>query len=257
MSKLFEALQKIEQQQTQEPDFSSGKIILKKKRSARPFATIFLILIVLLATGGITLYYLNHHTKRLFLTKPVLHHREKETRPPANPLKNKKKNPVIKVRGNIDLPALQKSTKIRKNPLVFAGISLPTKTVSASPELTPVPQQQSAIPSPETPGTFPENSGPDIRYQKKTAELKRTVQQLLYQAEERRKEGDMKGAVTLYGRAWKIKKSAATANNLAAGLIALKQFKKARTLLQEALEMAPDDEDLQYNLKITEKKLQP
>ncbi len=268
MSKLFEALQKIEQQNVQEP--LSPVSSVAKKPTTRPTTAIFLFLLLIIV-GIVILYYLNNQT-RLFsfesrlipnLKTNAVHAiaeeketRKSETKPPQETNNFSDQN---KPAWPDTMAQQQQLTKIPP------AANTPPKMKSSDKQAWPNPmtlQKQTTISSPEMkkslPGeqkAFANRPDPAIQLQKPLEELKRTVQQILYQAEERRIEGDMEAAVILYRRAWKLNKSPATANNLAAGLFALKKYNEAHRLLQKAIDMAPDDTDLQYNLKITQERL--
>lgn len=255
MSKLFEALEKIEQQSVSEPLLPASSVV--KKQSARPFTVIFLILLLLVVIGGVILYYLNHQNK-LFSYKSDLIPNLK-TGTVHTPAEEKKE---IQKTGTKNLPETNSFSEpykptspdrrdqpqqASKNPIAAKQPSTQHQTATSSPEIkNSLSEKQKA---------FIDRPDPAIQLQKQLEELKKTVQQILYQAEERRKEGDMEAAVILYRRAWKLKKTPATANNLAAGLFTLKKYTEACRLLQEALDMDPDDADLQYNLKITKERL--
>ncbi len=267
MSKLFEALQKIEQQNVQEP--LSPVSSVAKKPTTRPTTAIFLFLLLIIV-GIVILYYLNNQT-RLFsfesrlipnLKTNAVHAiaeeketRKSETKPPQETNNFSDQN---KPAWPDTMAQQQQLTKIP------TATDTPSKMDFSDKQVFPdtTAQQHPTIPSPEMkkslPGeqeTFVNRPDPAIQLQKPLEDLKRTVQQILYQAEERRKEGDMEAAVILYRHAWKLKKSPATANNLAAGLFALKKYNEAHRLLQKAIDMAPDDTDLQYNLNITKERL--
>ncbi|WP_457576660.1 hypothetical protein, partial [Desulfomarina sp.] len=257
MSKLFEALQKIEQQNIPEPPSPEGNIV--KKQSARPFRTIFLILLFLIVLGGVILFYLSNHAKLYSFESSLIPDLKPDTVQP--PVKEEKeirtteknrhgRTPWLSHKKPIKIPAAAIQTsavdfqikhetnnfseshksgwqkrhnlpqKINKNPAAKKRSSL----VKFSEKILILPQHRAAISNPEINESFPEKQEvfvdrpePAVQLERHLEELKKTVQQILYQAEERRKEGDMEGAVILYRRAWKLKKSPATANNLAAG----------------------------------------
>jgi len=243
MSKLFEALQKIEQKSTPEPLPPGNN--LAKKQSARPFNTILLILIFLFVTGGVVLYSLDLHTGTVFHgnTSAVPHLQEKMVHSPVKQKETKKTAIKTSLSDTDNFHEPYTPSKIQINP-VEVKKQQPTppshqEIIKSLPENLKVPVSQV--------GSVTQ------QLQKQQGELKKTVQQLLYQAEERRKEGDMEAAVILYRRAWKLENSPETANNLAAGLITMKKFNDAYNLLQKALAMAPDDQDIQYNIKILKK----
>ncbi|BCL61517.1 hypothetical protein DGMP_22100 [Desulfomarina profundi] len=244
MSKLFEALQIIEQQSTPEP-FTPGNN-LAKKQSTRPFNTILLILIFLFVTGGVVLYSLDLHTGTFFRGDTSVPHLQENMVQSSVKQKETKKTEIKTSLSDTDnFHEPYNPSKIQINP-VEVKKQQPTTTshqkiIKSLPEKLKVPVSQV--------GSVTQ------QLQKQQNELKKTVQQLLYQAEERRKEGDMEAAVILYRRAWKLEKSPETANNLAAGLITMKNFNDAYKLLQKALAMAPDDQDIQYNIKILNKYL--
>ncbi len=268
MSKLFEALQKIEQQNVQEP--LSPVSSVAKKPTTRPTTAIFLFLLLIIV-GIVILYYLNNQT-RLFsfenrlipnLKTNAVHAiaeeketRKSETKPPQETNNFSDQN---KPAWPDTTAQQQQATKIPP------AANTPPKMEFSDKQVLPdtTAQQRPTISSPEMKRPLPGKQkafvnrpdNPAVQLQKPLEDLKRTVQQILYQAEERRKEGDMEGAVILYRHAWKLKKSPAIANNLAAGLFALKKYNEAHSLLQKALDMTPDDADLQYNLNITQERL--
>ena len=243
MSKLFEALQKIEQQNVQPLLPPADSVV--KKRSTRQTMLLLPILLLLFVMAGVALVYLYHHSKLFSFksdtiaglqTTPTTSHAGK----PAPPNKADRQQQTRK------LPTpVQVASRI---PDVADKPSSQHQAATAGPEIkTSLSAKQAA---------FVNKPDPAKQLQKqREKELKRTVQQILYQAEERRKEGDMEAAVILYRRAWKLQKSPATANNLAAGLIVSGKYREARNILQKALAIAPDDADLQYNLKIAKERL--
>ncbi len=83
-----------------------------------------------------------------------------------------------------------------------------------------------------------------------TPETKRMLQQ----AEELRVHGRMKDAAEVYETLWRRTKNPLVANNLAACLMMSNNTKKARKVLEKALEQNPDDSDLRYNLQIIQKQ---
>ena len=92
------------------------------------------------------------------------------------------------------------------------------------------------------------------------AEISTTIhadraKRLLYQAERARQMGDMASASQFFAKSWQTLKDPAVANNLAATLIEQKKFTEALAVLNEALRLAPGDEDLLHNQKIARESL--
>ncbi|OCC15087.1 hypothetical protein DBT_1573 [Dissulfuribacter thermophilus] len=73
---------------------------------------------------------------------------------------------------------------------------------------------------------------------------------LIQLAEELRMSGDLNGSVNIYRRLWKETHSPLVANNLGAILILMGKYKEAKNLLETAIKLSPDDEDLKYNLRL-------
>ncbi len=76
----------------------------------------------------------------------------------------------------------------------------------------------------------------------------------LHQAELYRHQGDWESAISLYKKVFTITKDPAVANNLAAALIQLHRLEEAHAILEEAGRMAPDDPDIEQNLKVIKQK---
>ncbi len=75
----------------------------------------------------------------------------------------------------------------------------------------------------------------------------------LLQAEQRRQEGDWAGAARLYRLVWESTGNPAVANNLAASLLQLGKVAEARVVLEKALQTAPGDRDLLLNRELAER----
>ncbi|MEF3168314.1 MAG: tetratricopeptide repeat protein [Deltaproteobacteria bacterium] len=63
-------------------------------------------------------------------------------------------------------------------------------------------------------------------------------------------QGRIEEACRIYQAAWRREKDPVIGNNLAATLIMLKRPDEARKILEEAISIAPDDEDIRYNLEL-------
>lgn len=73
---------------------------------------------------------------------------------------------------------------------------------------------------------------------------------LLYRAEKLRAQGDYSRALRIYKDAWQEEPVPALANNIAAILINSHDFVEAEHFLRQALQLSPEDEDLRFNLEI-------
>ncbi len=80
----------------------------------------------------------------------------------------------------------------------------------------------------------------------------RQRKRIVYQAEKMREENNLAQALTLYKKAWLFGPNPGLANNLAAILIQSRQYEEAEEYLKQAISLAPDDEDLRYNLNIAQ-----
>ncbi len=92
----------------------------------------------------------------------------------------------------------------------------------------------------------------DSAYTREMENNKRQVERkrLTYRAEKQRIQGNLEQALKLYIQAWKKDNNAGVANNIAAILIGKKEYALAEEYLRKALEKAPLDKDLLYNLEI-------
>ncbi len=72
---------------------------------------------------------------------------------------------------------------------------------------------------------------------------------LLYRAEKLRKSGLKEQALDLYKKLWKRSHNPLIANNLAAMLMEKGLYHQARNILEQAVTISPEDNDLRYNLE--------
>ncbi len=77
------------------------------------------------------------------------------------------------------------------------------------------------------------------------------VKRMLQQAKELQDSGHIRQAADIYENLWNSTQNPLIANNFAACLIVCGKLKEARTVLKDALEIAPNDPDLLYNLALT------
>lgn len=70
----------------------------------------------------------------------------------------------------------------------------------------------------------------------------------LYQAEKLRKEGRLDQALELYRKIWNKTPNPLVANNIAAVLMGLGHYSEARDVLESALKISPNDQDIKFNL---------
>ncbi len=238
MSKLFDALQKIEQQQGREVE--TLFVADSKRSSGRVYMTMLLLAIVLLLSGGVVLYYLDSYTDFFLVRRPA----------PAQVAmaKTEKKKPAPS-------PVSMENNLSKTKDILLPRQSVNDRVLSPADNLMSIPSLKSAPPVKTREVARSTDRENKTKEQDSSEERRRTVQKLLYQAEKRRKEGDMTAAVKLYARAWQTEKSPGTANNLAAGLYVLRRYGQAYDILQEALILSPHDRDLQYNLQITKEKM--
>lgn len=73
---------------------------------------------------------------------------------------------------------------------------------------------------------------------------------LLHRAWQLRSKGEPAQALRLYKQAWHKSPNPAIANNIAAILIGMHSYREAEDYLHKALELAPDDPDIIFNLQI-------
>lgn len=104
------------------------------------------------------------------------------------------------------------------------------------------------------------HKGPDAHIQIQTSpviqeDTTRWRKNLLEQAETLRKERRFKEAAVLYEKVWKDSQNAAVANNLAAAYLAAGAPQEALNVLKEAAKIAPQDEDIQYNMEVAQMML--
>ncbi|MBL4904188.1 MAG: tetratricopeptide repeat protein [Desulfocapsa sp.] len=256
MSELFKALQKLEEQNAPEVPHpfspSSGD---KKSKKAPPFLKSALLYVLLLLLTAVCLGFI-WFAKNTFTDSPTVPNsridREKEHKIPAV-------EPISVTPPATILPTI---TRLPEPEQVVAQHSFPsaekppapkkeiTDQYDAKVESTAVPHKQITPESPiqqVSPEQFIDGSSSEAE---KEQSRERQRKRIVYQAEKMREQGDFSKALTLYKKVWSFGPHPDIANNLAAILIQSKQYKKAEGYLEQAISLAPDDEDLQFNLNI-------
>lgn len=89
--------------------------------------------------------------------------------------------------------------------------------------------------------------------EKKMLEIR--VKKLVYQAEKARQRGDIASATRIFHVAWDLHKNSEVANNLAATLMQQQKYTEALVILNEGLQIAPEDPDLLYNRNVARENL--
>lgn len=240
MSSLINALRKIENQSEQETILlpqgppPSGSF---KKNNRRPYLKIFGIAFLSICTGLAILGLIWLKSDDLLKAKSWLAGQIAQD--------GQISQAVILPEKEAALPPLE--TKTEKEAIITPNSLLSTPegkkpSVIMAEVTAPPPQPVQSIPEKEIEKTILSRSD-DLASRVRNKKM-------LYQAEQRRNQGDVTAAVKIYRKVWKIAKEPAVANNLAAGLLELEQYEEAALIIQQALVFSPDDPDLLYNLEI-------
>ncbi len=262
MSKLFDAITKLEAETSQGPievPFSADteKTGASKKRLTK---NILLGIVVFLVLSGLLAVYLTQNgpflnVNKTFYAPPTIKkvHPVKKEIAPENVMANK--NTANSNDNATKLPARNKSvsSSLNKTPLTFnreqiEGLEKKIQTLEkqkiAPKDHNPKREVQ------KTPLKKTESVKGIRLLQKRTPRiLSFRDKKLLFQAERLRKEGDMISAIRLYKKIWERTQNPLVANNLAALLMKQERYREAKEILQKAIKLSPDDEDLRYNLE--------
>ncbi len=262
MSELFKALQKLEEQNAPEvpqiPQAFSPSSGDKKPKNSLPYLKSALLCVLLLVLTVVCLGFIwfarDDYTSSPTVTtndnaiekeqnipaiKPMSVKPEKNILPPTTLLPKPEQIIVQEPIPAAEKPLTVKQESTDQNDTkVENSVSITQKELNPEIQIQQVDLEQ-----------FIKSSISDAeREQSRDRQRKR----ILYQAEKMREQGDLPKALTLYKKAWSFGPNPDIANNLAAILIQSRQYKKAEDYLQQVISLAPDDEDLRFNLEIAQ-----
>jgi tetratricopeptide (TPR) repeat protein len=258
MSELFKALQKLEEQNAPEAPhpFSPSSGDKKSKKSA-PFLKSILLCVLLLLLTVVCLGFI-WFAKDSYTPSPTV----------ANSRADSEKEHTIPVVKPISVtPAktiLPTITRLPEPEQVVGQDSFSPAEKPPAPEKEITDQYEAKV---ETTAVTRKQINSEIQIQqvsleqfiessssKAEKELSKDRQRkrIVYQAEKMREQGDLSKALVLYKKAWAFCPNPDIANNLAAILIQSRQFEEAEDYLEQVISLAPDDEDLRFNLNIAQ-----
>jgi len=253
MSELFKALQKLEEQNEVEvpPPFSSSSGH-KKPKNSPPFLKSVLVCVLLLVVTGVCLGLVWFAKDSLLSSFTVLTSgadiKKEQNIPVIDPVSELSPDNGLQAATLLPEPepAVQKSFSPAKEPPplkkeVTSQYDTKKESSVAETHIEIHPKIQKASLE-----KYTENSTSDM--EKEQDRLRQRKQ--IYRAEKIREQGDLPKALLLYKKAWSFGPDPDIANNLAALLIQSGKYDEAIQYLQQVLPLAPDDEDLIFNLKI-------
>ncbi len=259
MSELFNALQKLEEQNASDvpkpPPVAVASI--KKKRKRVPYLKSILLLLLIVTTAWFCLVTFGSQQAESFLAQiiqraekspvqatdtvvvepsPAAVHPagEKENEDTTQSIMPADKDEVAVVRDTVKLPPVP-DLVVTEEPVT----PLPDKNPPfASIEVQKVPIDEQV-------------SSNELLVQETRKKQEVTARRrLLYRAEKLRLQGETTRTLALYKTAWQMKPDYALANNIAAILLQSQSYQEAEHFLRKALLITPDDPDLHYNLEI-------
>jgi tetratricopeptide (TPR) repeat protein len=260
MSELFNALQKLEEQNSQEVAKPPPVTVAENQKTKRtpPYLKSLLLLLLLITAAGFCLVFFWSQQAELFLSQII----QQSENSAAPPIVGKIVEPGAAVTPSVDKKEYERSTPTvsttdkekNTNPASLKPIQIKNLRVTRESAIFLSKQQPS--PEPSAVEGLPTRQQVDkkktfaqeIRKKQKDIEYKR----FLYRAEKLRIQGETTRALTIYKKAWKIKQKPALANNIAAILLQSNSYQEAEHFLLQALKLNPEDPDLQYNLNIAQ-----
>ncbi len=262
MSELFNALQKLEEKNapdsTPAPPPVSGNENVKRKRV--PYMRALLLLLIVLLVTGLSLAFLWFQPDLPFIAKDIQQAAvvpEEVLPESAEDLPEEVPDQAV---GTENVPVAEGTPVVLEKEAHETGGTLKvsalqnverTVTTAIKEKKEPAEQEQriETLNREFNGGTRQLQSVDkfhDIERERNMVQRKR----LVYRAENLRVQGDVAAALELYRQAWSILPNPALANNMAAILIGTEHYSKAETYLQKGLQLAPEDDDLLYNLEI-------
>ncbi|MEZ0329573.1 MAG: tetratricopeptide repeat protein [Dissulfuribacterales bacterium] len=267
-----------------EPRHTAGNEIKRFLRQflSRPFGVLIAALSCAVLMGFVALFAVDWYLKKVPLQHPVT---VNQTQPieqiktidtPA-PIENLPQTPTPTA------PAPSQNPQDETVPSVPKPASVQTDTQSSlSQDIAPTQQKQSDTDSITTKATIEEQKknreemiqndkmktmpmaqamaqgqtptqGPGIQVQVISTpqdDSARWHKNLLEQAETLRKQGKFQEAIPLYTKLWNATHDPAIANNLAGIYLVIEKPQEAVAILNEAVKISPQDEDIKYNLEL-------
>lgn len=254
MSELFKALQRLEEQKEQNapeiPQAFSSSQNARKPKNSQPFLKPVLLCVLLLVLTFVCLGF-TWFAKDYFLppstgTQSGADFEKENSVPTAEPISAAPVKTILP-------PAT--SLPVSEQVVVEGPIALTAKPLASTNENSvlhdPNKENTSAITRKRINlEQFIENSTSNVEKEQSRARQRKRI---LYQAEKVREQGDLPNALILYKKAWSYDPNPAIANNLAAILIQSRQYEEAEEYLKQVIALAPEDEDLRFNLEIARK----
>lgn len=258
MSELFKALQKLEEQNAPEvPQAFSPSGGDRKSKKSPPFLKSALLCVLLLVLTVVCLgfiwYARNDYAFSPTVTNSHADRAKEQNIPVDEPTTVAPVNNILPARTLLPEPeqvavqepfsspaekplAVKKESTDQHDTEVENIVAVTHKNINPEIQIQHVNLEQ-----------FIESSTSDAE---KEQNRDRQRKRIVYQAEKMREQGDLSRALVLYKKAWSFGQSPDIANNLAAILIQSRQYEEAETYLKRVISLAPDDEDLRFNLKI-------
>lgn len=261
MSELFKALQKLEEQNAPEvPQAFSPSGGDRKSKKCPPFLKsallcVLLLVLTVVCIGGIW-YVRNDYASSPTVTNSFADRTKEQNIPVDKPIAVTPVNNILPARILLPEPeqvAVQEpiSSPVEKNLAVKKESTdqhdTEVEIIGAVTHKKIYPEIQIQHVSLEQ---FIESSTSDAE---KEQNRDRQRKRIVYQAEKMREQDDFPKAFVLYKKAWAFGPNPDIANNLAAILIQSRQYEEAEKYLKQAISLAPDDEDLRFNLEIARK----
>jgi tetratricopeptide (TPR) repeat protein len=264
MSELFNALQKLEEQNEPEvPKPFSPPGGDKKTKNSPPYLKSILLCVLLLVVTVLSLAFIwfgkDYFTSFFTEPKSGVVDRVKKQDPPVV-------EPIAELPPENSFPMEVAVPEPVPEPVPERVVQEPVASVEEPlPEETEVSSSLPEIKEENTPTETRKQINPVLQIEKVSLEefiesstseaekeqsRNRQRKRIVYRAEKIREQGDLSNALLLYKKAWSFGPDPGIANNLAAILIHFRRYDESIQYLQQALSLTPDDEDLAYNLRI-------
>lgn len=293
MSSLFEALKNLERRQTQpenpfsnapEPRHTAGNEIKRFLRQflSRPFGVLIAVLSCAVLMGFVALFTMDWYLKKILLqhpvpvnqTQPIGQIKNIDTPAPIEnphqtptPTAAPSQNPQDETGPSISQPAsIQTDTQSSPGQDIASTQQKQPDTDAITTKATAEEQKKNreemiqndkVETMPMAQGQTP-TQGPGIQVQVISApqdDSTRWRKSLLEQAETLRKQGKFQEAIPLYTKLWDATHDPAIANNLAGIYLVIEKPRDAVAILNEAVKISPQDEDIKYNLELASNML--
>ena len=262
MSELFKALQKLEEQNAPEvpkiPQAFSPSSDDRKSKNSPPYLKSILLCILLLVLSVVGLGFIwfarNDYASSPMVANSRADIEKEHTISVVEPISPAPETTLLQTTTLLPEPvqviaqepfspaekplATEKEGTEQLDPKMEISAAVTHEKIKSEITIHPVSLEQ-----------FIENSTSD---EEKEQSRDRQRKRIVYQAEKMREQDDLPKALILYKKAWSFGPNPDIANNLAAILIQSKQYKEAEDYLKQVISLAPDDEDLQYNLEIAQ-----